>query len=108
MLHMYGLLTLYTIQKIENVQRRAVCWVKHNYSPYDSVTSMQLELGWQTTQRDAKLIMFYKIVHGLVAVPVSSYIERPTRITRHMQPLSYHQIHTTANYYKFSFFQVPL
>ena len=30
--------------------------------------------------------------------------EQPMRITHHMHPLSYRQIHTTASYYKFSFF----
>ncbi|KAH3896574.1 hypothetical protein DPMN_020752 [Dreissena polymorpha] len=45
-----GLQRVYCIHKIQNVQRRAVCWVKHNYSPYDSVTSMKQELGWQTLQ----------------------------------------------------------
>ena len=99
--------TLQNIQKIENVQRRAVRWVKHNYSQYDSVNSMQQELGWQTLhdrRYDTKLIIFFKIIQGLVAVPLPSYIERPTRFTLHMHLLSYRQIHTTANYYKFSFF----
>lgn len=99
--------TQQNINKIEMVQRRAVRWVKHNYSRYDSVTSMQNELGWQTLQdrrNDSRLTIFYKIVYGLVAVPVPEYLERPVRMTRHMHPLSYRQIHTTANYFKYSFF----
>ena len=83
----------------------SVYW--HNQQIHDSVTSMQQELGWQTIQdrrNDPKLIIFFKIIQGLVAVPLPSYIERPTRFTRHMHLLSYRQIHTTANYYKFSFF----
>lgn len=95
------------INKLEKVQRRAIRWTKNNYSYYDSVTRMQEELDWPTLQdrRDmTRLTMFYKIVYGLVAVSMPSYIERPTRTTRHMHPLAYRQIHTSSNYFRYSFF----
>ena len=51
------------------------------------------------------VIMVYKIIHGLVAIPIPSYFEQPLSTTRHTrQPLVLSQINTTANYYKFSFF----
>jgi len=93
--------------KIEKVQRRAVRWVKNDYSFYSSVTGMQTELGWQTLKdrRDlSRLTLFYKIVYGLVAISPPSYLERPMRMTRHMHPLSFRQVHTSANYFKYSFF----
>lgn len=95
------------IDKIEKVQRRAVRWVKQDYSYYSSVTSMQSQLGWQTLQdrRDlSRLIMFYKIMYGLVAISLPPYLERPMRVSRHMHPLSLRQVHTSSNYFKFSFF----
>ena len=95
------------IQKLEKVQRRAVRWTKHSYSNYNSVTQMQNDLGWQTLQdrRDiGRITMFYKIVYGLVAIPLPSYLGQPMRMSRHLHPLSYRQVHTTSNYFKFSFF----
>ena len=53
---------------------------------------------------DAKVIMMFKIIHGLVAIPVPPYFKQPMRSTRHSHPLALRQIHTTANYYKFAFF----
>ena len=55
---------------------------------------------------DAKVKMLYKMIHGLVAIPMPSYFEQPMRSTRYTRhPLALRQIHTaTANYYKFSFF----
>lgn len=99
--------TQQSIHKVEMIQRRAIRWVKHNYSTYDSVTQMQESLGWRSLEQrraDAQVTMFYKIIHGLVAVPLPAYIEHPKVITRHMHPFSYRQIHAYANYYKYSFF----
>lgn len=96
------------IDKVESVQRRAIRWILSSYSTYQSVTDLQTRLGLRTLEQrrvDAKVIMMYKIMHGLVAIPVPPYFEHPTRSTRHTQhPLVLRQINTTANYYKFSFF----
>ena len=72
--------TKLNINKIVMMQRRAGPWVKLNYSPYDSVTEMLQNLSWQSLEQrrnDARLIMFYKIVYGLVAIQLSTYIEIP-------------------------------
>ena len=63
--------TLNDIQKIEMVQRRAARWVLGDYSPYSSVSDMLGRLGWRTLEQrraDSRLVLFYKIVHGYVAV----------------------------------------
>ena len=90
------------------VQRRATFWILSSYSPYQSVTELQQQLNLRTLEQrrvDAKVIMLYKIIHGLVAIPIPSYFERPMRSTHHTRhPLALRQIHSTANYYKFSFF----
>ncbi len=70
--------------KIEKVQRRAVRWVKHNYSTYDSVTTMQTNLGWRTLadrRIDSRLVMFFKIYHQQVAVTLPPYLQQPMRLT---------------------------
>ena len=94
------------IEKIEMVQRRAARWLTNDYSPYSSVSNMLSNLGWRLLENrcdDARLITFYKVVHGLVGSPVPSYFEQPKRYTRHMHPLSLRQIHTSVCYYKYSF-----
>ena len=52
--------------------------------------------------------MFYKIQFGLVAVPMPSYLERPIRITRHMHPLSFRQVHVSTDYYRHLFFPMTV
>ena len=93
--------------KIEKVQRIAARWVKHNYSTYESVSEMISTLGWRSLELrrvDARLCMFYKIVHSLVAIPVPAYFQTPMRRTRHMHPYYFRQVHTHSSYYQHSLF----
>lgn len=88
-------------------QHRDIIWVKHNYSTYASVTQVKESLGWRSLEQkraDGQVTMFYTIVYGLVSVPLPAYIIHPEVIIRHMHPLFYRQIHTNANYYKYSFY----
>ena len=91
------------------VQRRAIRWSLNSYpsySSYQSITELQQQLDLRTLEHrrvDVKVIMIYKIMHGLVAIPLPPYFEQPLRMTRHNHPLALCQIHTAANYYKFSF-----
>ena len=97
--------------KIEMIQRRAVRWVSNDYSTYSSVTEMMSNLGWRSLENrryDARLLMFYKIVYGPVAIPVPSYFERPGVYTRHTHTLAYIQIHTSVCYYQYSFFSMTV
>ena len=93
------------------VQRRAARWVTSDYSNHSSVTSMLEHLGWRSLgdrRCDTRLLMFYKIGHGLVAVPMPSYVLPPIRLTRHMHPLSFRQIQTHCDYYKFSVYPATI
>ena len=95
------------INKVEAVQRRAALCVTDDYSSYNSVTQMINSLGWRSLEQkraDARLIMFYKIVYGLVAIHLPTHIQRQVRMNRTMHPMHFIQIQTTANYYKYSFF----
>ena len=99
------------INKIEKVQRRAARWVSNDYSSYSSVTDMLSNLGWrflENRRTDTRLAMFYKIVYGLVAIPLPSFFEHPEVYTRYMHALSYIQIHTSVCYYKYSFFPISI
>ena len=66
------------IFQLEKVQRRAVRLTTSNYEYRSSVTPMLQRLGWRTLEQrweDARLCLFYKIVYGLVAVPLPVYIQ---------------------------------
>ena len=99
------------IKKIEKVQRRSIRWTMNNYSTYDSVTDMKTQLCWRSLEQrraDARLMMLYKIIHSLVAIPLPPYLRQPLRMTRHSHPLALTQIHTSCNYYKYVFFPLSV
>ena len=89
----------------------AARWVSNDYSTQSSVKAMCGNLGWRSLENrriDARLTMFYKIVYGLVAIPLPSYFVHPEVYTRHMHSLSYRQIHTSTRYYQYSFFPMTV
>ena len=65
------------ISHIEQVQGRAVRWTACNSDRQSSVTEMVKQLRWRSLVRgraDTRLCLFYKVIHGLVAVPLLDYI----------------------------------
>ena len=95
------------IQKVEAVQRRAARWVYRDYCYTSSVTAMMKALNWHPLDQrciDSRLTMLYKVTYDLVAIRVSQYLTRNTRLSRHIHPLSYRQIPTLKDYYRFTFF----
>ena len=94
------------ICQIEQVQRRAAHWTVSNFDRQASVTKIVHDLGWHTlVQRraDARLCLFYKILHGLVAVPLPDYIQDSNRISRYCHSMTFRQVSTSTDYYKYSF-----
>ena len=73
--------------KIEMVQRRAARYVCNNYNREASVTTMIKHLHWRSLQQrrtDIRLVMFYKTLHGIVALdlfPQLILLVRPSRHT---------------------------
>ena len=55
---------------------------------------------------DARLCLFYKMIHGIVAVPLPDYVQPTHRVSRYCHSMTFRQIHTNRNYHKYSF--VPL
>ena len=99
------------IDKLEMIQRRAARWTLHNYSTYASVTEMLQSLSWRSLEQrrsDSRLCLFYKIIHGLVAIDLPPYVVHPLRILRNSHPLCFRQIQTTADYYKYSFYPLAI
>ena len=95
------------IKKIEMVQRRAARYVTNRYHNTSSVTSMLEHLEWETLEaRRTKnqLVMFIKIIHGLVDIPVERYLTPASTRTRSKHFLKYRQIPTSSEYNKSGFF----
>ena len=94
---------------IEAVQRRAARFVVGDYRRTSSVTDMLNNLGWQsleTRRREARLILMYKVIHGLVAVPHEDHIKLNTTKTRD-SALSTQRLYPYApnlDVFKYSFF----
>ncbi len=66
------------INKVKVVQRRSARYVMKDYRRYSSVTTMQQELEWHTLEQrrsQARLIMFFKVIHGLIDIPADRYLK---------------------------------
>ena len=113
MLQLFGSPTQKKTHKIEMVQRRAARWTTNDWSRTTSVSSLLHQLNWQTLEqrRSEKhqhgLCLFYKIVYGLVAVPLRHYIEPVIRPSR-CNSMNFGQLHTGKDYYKYSFFPLTI
>ena len=110
---LFGILTQRkkTLQ-LEKIQRRAARWTTSNYDYRSSVTSMLDQLSWRTLEQrraDARLCLFYKMIHGIVAVPLPDYVQPTHRVSRYCHSMTFRQIHTNRNYYyKYSFFPLAI
>ena len=66
---------------------------------------------WRTLEQrraDARLCLFYKMIHGIVAVPLPDYVQPTHRVSRYCHSMTFRQIHTNRNYYKYSFFPLAI
>ena len=99
------------ILQLEKVQRRAARWTTSSFDYRSSVTAIVNDLGWRTLEQrraDARLCLFFKMVYGLVAVPLPDYIEQSNRISRYCHSMTFRQLHTSKDYYKHSFFPLAI
>ena len=96
--------------KIEKVQRRAAHWTTTDWNRTTSVSSSLHQLNWQTLEQRrsvTRLYLLYKIVYGLVAVPLLHYIEPVVGPSR-CNSINFRQLHTGKDYYKYSFFLLAI
>ena len=88
------------------VQRRAARFVYNDYDWTSSVTEMLQTLGWRSLlqrRADLRLILFYKCLHGLVAVDLSPGLIPQRRCTRRSHPMSFILPSETTKYLQQSF-----
>ncbi|KAK3104735.1 hypothetical protein FSP39_008956 [Pinctada imbricata] len=96
------------IQQLESVQRHAARFATGNYRSRDPgcVTAMIDHLGWEPLQHRRarnKVIMFYKIYHHIVEVPVHHLFHNTREGTRASTANNIRQISTRVDTYKYSF-----
>jgi hypothetical protein len=75
------------INKLEAVQRRSARFVYNDFRHTTSVTPMLNELNWaplQERRAQYKVIMIYRIVHGLVDIPTPHLTPQATSVRGHM------------------------
>ncbi|MCG8045233.1 MAG: hypothetical protein JAY66_06065 [Candidatus Thiodiazotropha taylori] len=99
------------IKRVEMVQRRAARWVLNDFSTYTSVSDLLGRLGWRTLEQrraDSRLVLFYKIVYGLVAIPLPTYVIPLNRGSRTTHSLAFMQLSVRTDYYKYSFFPLAV
>ena len=93
--------------KLEMVQRRAARIVKSRYKRTDSVTAMLDELGWpilSKRRKDARLILFYKIINNLAQVPHEHILTKAYEGTRKKNNHKFRHIAVSTSQYRQSFF----
>ena len=89
------------------VQRRAARFVKSRYKRTDSVTAMLDELGWPILfkrRKDARLILFYKIINNLAQVPHEHILIKAYEGTRKKNNHKFRHIAVNTSQYRQSFF----
>ena len=99
--------TKQNIDQIEKVQRRAARYVSNCYHRTSSVTTLLQTLGWRTLatrRQEARLILFYKIVHGLVNISPPDYLLPFTRSSRLHHMHAFQIPHSSSDYHLYSFF----
>ena len=90
---------------LEMVQRRAARFVYNDYSRQSSVTDMLNELQWPSLQHRrmiSRLVLLYKVVNSLVAVPYD--LRRGSTRTRSQNSQKFMNIGTKTDAYKYSFY----
>ena len=71
--------------QIEKIQRTAARWVTSDYSWSSSVTVMLNNLNWPTLslrRKISKLLIFYKAIHNLTALPIPDYFLHTIRLSQ--------------------------
>lgn len=99
-------------RQIEMVQRRAARWTLNRHHNTSSVDRMLTDLGWRPLEQrrtDCRLLMMFRITHGLVQIPLSTYLQPPHSTTvRRFHNYTYTQIPARTNYFKYSFFPITI
>ena len=95
------------VDQLESIQRRAARFVFNDHSRKSSVTEMMQKLDWKPLadrRREQRLIMMYRIINGLIAIPAETHItpNRGTTRSKNSQKLRIFSCNTDT--FKYSFF----
>jgi len=93
------------ISQMEAVQWRAAWFVKGDYRTTSSTSQKLKDLGWQTLQErrtHLKLVMVYRIVHGLADIPCTAY--HPSAINTRGHSLKFVVPFCRLDIYRHTFF----
>ena len=88
------------------VQRRAARFVCNRYYNTSSVTDMLSQLQWESLEErrnKARLVMMYKVVHQLVAIPTTCLVPA-LQVTRGNHGYKFRHIWARRECFKYSFF----
>lgn len=94
------------VKQMEMIQRRAARFVVSDFHRRHSVTSMLQNLQWASLQErraHSDVIMVYRIMNGLVAIPVEPYFVTTSPSTRG-HSIRLLQPHCRIQAYQYSFF----
>ncbi|XP_072043590.1 uncharacterized protein [Amphiura filiformis] len=95
------------VSQIDMIQRRAARFVKSDYNQRHSVIQMLARLQWQSLyerRAHSKVIMLYRIIHGLGAIPAAPpYLFPSTESTRGHQH-QFKQQHCRIQSFQHSYF----
>ena len=92
---------------LERIQRRAARWVLNRHHNTSSVSAMLDRLQWKTLQRrreECRLVAMYKMVNGLAAVDINTYLTPVQRKSRHTHQYGYIQLPARSEGYRQSYF----
>ena len=93
------------IKTLEGIQRRAARFVTNNYRDRTPgcMTTMVQELNWETLQqrrKTSRLVMMYKIIHGLVDIDQSNYLtpgdSRTRGAMKFLQPTATREVYNNS------------
>ena len=66
------------IHQLGMVQRRAARWTLNRHHDTSSVKGMLEDLQWRTLEQrhtDCRLVLLFQIIHGLVQIPPTNYLQ---------------------------------
>ncbi len=95
------------VHQVEMIQRRAARYVTNRFRNTSSVSNMLDHLHWETLQsrrQKQQLVMLYKIIHNLVEISPTPYLQTAASSTRSAHNLRFIPYSTSTDCHKFSFF----
>ena len=90
--------------KLEKIQRRAIRFVFNNYSWQQSVLALLQKLKWpdlSSLRKRDRVILMFKILKGLVAIPPEDYVTRSTTVTRRNHDFKLNTFSPSLDVFKF-------